>query len=489
MEILKFECELLSDVILNEKSATEGNRSTLDFIPGNNFLGIVAGKLYKEGDLGMCLQILHSGEVKFGDAHPSMQGVRGLKVPASLFFPKLDEKKEYGYIHHYIPDFNSAEIKNLQLKQCRTGYYAVDSKELVMNEIRTTKSFTIKSAYDPEKRRSRDEKMFGYEALRTGLKLIFEIVLSDRAKDYREVIIAALEGKKRIGRSRSAQFGLVEIKYIDTESVDLPNKAYKKGVFVTVYADSRLIFFDEYGVPAFKPTALDLGIANGNIIWEKSQLRGFQFAPWNFKRQMYDADRCGIEKGSVFVVELAEDTILPDFAYVGYYQNEGFGKVLYNAVFLDGDGKGKALYKMARHKPSDDVPIDQEETTCVSSPLVSFLMRQKELEERKAYIYACVNQFVSYNVLRFKEKTFASQWGTIRSYAMKYRGNELKDKIIEYLSHGIASSKWNEKGRLNNLRIFIDQFSEDNYDALQEAIVNLSAEMGKECSRTKKGKL
>lgn len=46
MTTLQFKCTLLSDVILNQKAATEGPNQTLDFIPGSNFLGIVASKLY-----------------------------------------------------------------------------------------------------------------------------------------------------------------------------------------------------------------------------------------------------------------------------------------------------------------------------------------------------------------------------------------------------------------------------------------------------------
>ena len=42
-EALAFAAELLSDVILNQKAATEGPNKTLDFIPGSCFLGIVAG--------------------------------------------------------------------------------------------------------------------------------------------------------------------------------------------------------------------------------------------------------------------------------------------------------------------------------------------------------------------------------------------------------------------------------------------------------------
>ena len=74
MKVLNFRCTLLSDVVLNQKSATEGTNVTLDFIPGNCFLGIVAGTLYntlskpEEKNL-----LFHSGKVRFGDAHPNLK--------------------------------------------------------------------------------------------------------------------------------------------------------------------------------------------------------------------------------------------------------------------------------------------------------------------------------------------------------------------------------------------------------------------------------
>ena len=46
MKTIQLQCTLLSDVIISETSATTGNRHSLDFIPGNNFLGIAASKLY-----------------------------------------------------------------------------------------------------------------------------------------------------------------------------------------------------------------------------------------------------------------------------------------------------------------------------------------------------------------------------------------------------------------------------------------------------------
>lgn len=78
---MKFKCTLMSDLIISQTSSTEGNQKTLDFIPGNNFLGIVAGSLYDKDKLTneQQLAIFHSGKVRFGDANPSAEGIRGLK--------------------------------------------------------------------------------------------------------------------------------------------------------------------------------------------------------------------------------------------------------------------------------------------------------------------------------------------------------------------------------------------------------------------------
>lgn len=67
MEKIQFKCELLSDIVLNDSPATEGKRKCIDFISGNNFLGIVASQLYGETDETSWL-IFHSGNVRFGDA-------------------------------------------------------------------------------------------------------------------------------------------------------------------------------------------------------------------------------------------------------------------------------------------------------------------------------------------------------------------------------------------------------------------------------------
>ncbi len=478
MTTLKFKCNLLSDVILNQKAATEGPNQTLDFIPGSCFLGIVASELYEK--LGMnekTLELFHSSKVRFGDAHPSKGDVRGLKIPASMFYPKLKKITDGEiYVHHLIPNLEDDTLKKKQLKQCRNGFYTFAGDKAT--EVKTETNFAIKSAYDREKRRSEDNKMYGYESLQKGLELLFEVQVD--TDDLASVVKNALVGKKRVGRSRTAQYGLVKItetNYNDVESGKSDNNQ------IAVYADARLIFLDTYGLPTFRPTEEQLGLPKeAKILWDKSQIRTFQYAPWNFQRQCFDTDRCGIEKGSVFVVDVSKCDNLPELEsrYLGSYNNEGFGKVIYNPEFLKAKEDGQALYIVDDKVDNSPNP---DKKTLSGSPLLDYIQKQQSEENKDNCIYSNVNVWVNDNKAAFQGKEkFASQWGAIRGIAM---ATEEDSKIIgnvsTYIGHGVKSSDWD-----GNRRKKLEEFMKENEKNIREALVNLAAEMAKKCRKEDK---
>ena len=271
------------------------------------FLGICAKKY---GDLPPEKQLLmfHTGDVQFGDAHVAAKGIRTLRIPAVMHYPKGKSVEELCYLNFgYDPE--KASDKTEQLKQCRNGFYAFVPKEKKAYEQPVETAYAIKSAYDYEKRRSEDDKMYGYESMEQGLEFLFEVRLSDKVEQFAEDIKKYLEGNHRLGKSKTAQYGLVKIEeakenmFPDYTGSVLKDKSGNE--IYTVYADSRLIFIDEDTLqPTFRPTAEQLGFKKEDkILWEHSQVRTFQYAPWNNKRQTRDSDRCGIEKGSVFVVK------------------------------------------------------------------------------------------------------------------------------------------------------------------------------------------
>lgn len=469
---LKFKCTLESDLVLSQTSSSEGNQKTLDFIPGNNFLGIVAGKIYKEGS-PESLEIFHSGKVRFGDAHPSVEGIRGLKVPASMYYPKLTSASEECYIHH-LTEHNSIDIKSKQLKQCREGFYAFG--DTTGKHVAIEKNFTIKSAHDSDTHCSKDGQMFGYESLSEGLVMYFEVE-SELSDAINEKIIASLCGKKHIGHSRSAEFGLVTIEQEDYKDICSTNLDVKSD-YITVYADGRLIFLDVNGESTYQPTAKDLGIDGCEVDWTKSQIRTFQYAPWNGKRHTYEADRCGIEKGSVFVVKLKGATYPEKSQYVGAYQNEGFGKVIYNPVFLAGKPgeHGKALFTL------EEVKQDVKPAVNVSKPnsaLIDFLTSKKRIADSNQSVYRIVQKEVDNLEQIFKKGKFASQWGSIRSLAMITSDSQDLIKAIDaFLDHGVAKDKWGEQNRKGRLDEFMLQHVNED---LQSIMINLASEMAKKC--------
>jgi hypothetical protein len=479
MKTLYFKCTLLTDIVLNQKSATEGNQKSLDYIPGSNFLGIVANELYARLKPEESLELFHSGKVRFGDAHPEKDGKRTLRIPASFYKGKLKKMEDGLYAHHAVEDTDEKEYKDFQPKQCRTGFYIFENKEI--KEVKVEKSFAIKSAYDPDKRRSKDEQMYGYESLQAGSTWLFEVAMDD--EKWAEQINKALVNTKRIGRSRTAQYGLVEIEDVTHQyNPVIYSNQDNNSADILVYADARLIFLDEYGLPTFQPVAKDLGVENGTIDWSKSQIRTFQYAPWNFKRHTRDADRCGIEKGSVFYVE-TNSRPPQNNNWIGAYQNEGFGKVVYNPVFLsvEPNSNGKARYKVVEIDDKSDI-----EKTDSDDPLFKYLQLQKKRQEAEQNIIKEVNGFVADNKDKYTKEAFASQWGTIRSIAMQYMTkDEIMDELFNkqengknaaYLTHGVAKEKWDDYRRREKLKEFLEQFNKDDF---RIALINLSAEMAK----------
>ena len=504
MTTLQFKCKLLSDVILNQRAATEGNQESLTFIPGNSFLGIVA-KDYMSFPIKEQTEIFHSGHVRFGDAHPASKDAktRSLHIPASLFYPKLKSLSEESYIHHFYSrsdDKNGTKGQPQQLKQCREGYYEFDGNKA--NAVECLKSFAIKSAYDRTLRKSKDSQMFGYEGLEKGSEFYFSVEIDDEA--IAPAIEEKLIGRKHVGRSKTAQYGLIEITKVSFQEIPSAPSTFSihGSNYITVYADGRLIFLDETGTATFQPTAQMLGL-NGEIDWEKSQIRTFQYAPWNGKRQTRDADRVGIEKGSVFVVKLGEQPTASQLpSYVGNYKNEGFGKVIYGWNLLQKAGEnGQTNLCLSQKTKAQAIETRALEGT----PLLSFLARKKHKNSSSVYIYEQVNNFVSKYKPLFLQGKFSAQWGAIRNIALQnstmdkillelFDKTELKKRVASptdsstqqikergYITHGIKKKDWENKQRGKILREFIEQMgnSQEYGDLSQRALVNLASEMAK----------
>lgn len=472
----QFSCTLLSDIIINQTSGSKEKQATMDFLPGNVFLGIAAGRLYGQLSPDNAMVLFHSGRVRFGDAHPLSEGIRSLRIPAALYYKKDESLTDGGgyVMYNWTPD------EYTQPKQCRNGFY-IFTEDNRCSEVKINKSTAIKSAYDSDNRRSKYEAMYAYESLRKGLRFAFEIEYDDDVDTTLiDSLVKAIVGKKHAGHSKSAQYGLVEIR--ENRFTSIESQKPSSADMAVVYADSRLIFIDGCGMPTFQPTAHNLGFESGaEIDWQKSQLRTFRYAPWNAKRQTPDTDRCGIEKGSVFVIKL-NGTVSPSVSrYIGSYNCEGFGHVIYNPAFLDSDAVGKSILRFIEKK---DANVIQSTTVASHSSMNQLLLAKLDAMFQKDdnEIYKLVNGFVQKHKNEFRkgDDRFASQWGYIRDLAENCStSEEFKNEVGKYLDHGVAEEKWRYK------KDALFKFIEDNKNRSDwsDIMINLTAEMAKQCKR------
>ena len=496
-----FECTFLTDVVINATAATEGNNSSLDYIPGSGFLGIAARSYNDFGEDAYV--VFHSGKVRFGDAHIVLNGQRSLKVPASFFIAKgtsMSNNQEI-YVHHTAGARLKDELRmsGIQIKQQRKDYIAVSEEGCIV--VSPSKDYALKSAYDRKSRKSEDAKMFGYEWLKSGSNWRFSIDIDTDSTYLSQKITESLIGEKQLGRSKTAQFGLVSICHLEDQTIeDIKLSGLDE---IILYCETCLAFVNQFGLPTFLPKASDFGI-EGNIVWEKCQILTRNYSPWNQKRFTREADRICIDKGSVIVIkpnETADLSIIQKA--VGLYRNEGFGHLLVNPSFLKSDSEGRLLLRIIEDKPEVKngikstnefiLPVIPDELK--QNSLMQFIHNTAQNEQLDYKILAEVQIFMHENETNFK-RIKASQWGGIRDRATRaITHSELMRLLFGvssdggrndeegYLTHGVAAIEWGERNRRELLKHWIEKKKDEDS---RTATLVLAAAMAKKCNTTNK---
>jgi hypothetical protein len=446
MKIYQYKCTLLSELIMTANSATQGFNASLDYIPGAKFLGLVANNLYDENN-AQTLDLFHNGKVRFGDALPLINGEAMLKVPFAWFTEKGKGLTDAPiYLHHKI---NSAS--DIQLKQARNGYFAQENKKFITLE----QNFAIKSGYDSEKRRSEDGLMYGYFSLTQGSTWTFMVETDNDT--YAEKIKNSLVATHRIGRSRSAEYGLVSIEFM-AEKAQVAAKNCSGEV--VLYAESNLGFYDENGKATAQPTALQLtGDSNAVIDWTKSQIRTRSYQTWNRHRNNRDADRLIIEKGSVFVVKITSlDTAF--FAKgVGAHRAEGFGKIQVNPDFLSSETE-KLDWQLIKDVESKNNTISFAVAKGDKDDSILYcLAKRVTRNDFQPKIDELANAFYKDNKNTFSGIS-PSQWGMMRNYAKNannfdYFNNLVFSEGAGFTKRGQSEPDWRKNGRAVKLEEYL----------------------------------
>jgi hypothetical protein len=458
---IKFKCHFLTDIILNPSSSTQQSTECLDYVPGAKFLGIVANKVFLDKNTSneVIKKLFFDGTARFGDAHLAVGQTRTLKLPFALFEEKGN--KEAPVRVHYL--YSEAEHRafrdqSIQLKQLRSGYFIQDGQQLGVTE--TSKQFSIKSAYDTQRRRPKDEMMYGYAALEKGTVWYFAVELDDeRLKSY---VVDHLVGEHSLGKSRSAEYGRVRIETV--ADYQEQHQSLERSDYTVLYFASNACFYDENGQPTARPSNEQLKLdKDAKILWNLSQIRTRMYAPWNQHRKARDTDRFIIEKGSVIVLEKGAkvDGGKTHYFCDSAFKAEGFGEILVNPVFLS-----EREWRLSRrnkdqeliHPPKKEpiIWLSEEAKAAAASKrtalMAYFKHRTALAQEQKSDQYKEVKKFLRSfeNQVDIKEQfnsISASQWGqvrTIASHSLDARtiNSLLFDSTYGYLVTGKSAQNW-----------------------------------------------
>ncbi|MFC2528684.1 MAG: hypothetical protein ACFNVQ_06370 [Campylobacter sp.] len=426
MREFRFEITFKSPIILQASSNTQGKMSSLDFIPGSAFLGMVASRY---SDFSDPFKIFHSGAVKFCDAALIKDGKEFFKIPLSYFHEKLDGSKIYN--HHLLSREESEKFT--QLKQMRSGYINDEKKKLSMDL-----DFSQKSAYDKIKRRSMDSQMYGYEAFRAGMKWRFSVKFdANVSEDDISRIKETLERSTRLGKSKSAEYGAVEIKFIGENTDEIQSFTPPEG-YTFVYAKSRLALIDENGNPSYDVKYILPNSNENNVDYAKTQIRISNFTPYNGARSTKDYERACINKSSVIALKnLSAEQIAALKNGVGAYLSEGFGEVLINPWFLNGGNVRDSPIEFQKEAETEhstkEIPIQ--------SDLAKFLKQKQTTKDQALEIAERVANFIESHKDKFG-KISKSQWGAIR--ALCKSSADIQKDVSEFIGEGVAKDKWSD---------------------------------------------
>jgi len=334
---------LKDDIVISANATSTGSQPTLDYLPGSVFLGIVASRLYKDlSNLAQAWDVFHSGHVTFHNAYiVSPEGEPTWPSPLSWHHYKNNHISGKQILRpedivRYGSNTNNAKPGH-QLKQLRDRYVTASGKSV---EVKKTAS--MKTAIDQATGQAADAQLFGYQALQEGQHFFGCIEFSDQVSpDLQEKLLNALQGSARIGRSRGAQYGRVNIQKIDdTAEFSSPDAEdiHENTSEVTFWCLSDLALTDKNtGLPTLLPAPYHFGLSSGQLELKESFLRSRSYDTFNGHRKTFDSRREVITLGSVItftgLAGITKDQLEHCKKSIGSHTETGLGRLVLQAMF------------------------------------------------------------------------------------------------------------------------------------------------------------
>jgi hypothetical protein len=450
---IPFAIETLDPVILGETAATTGAHESLDFLTGAALLGAFARDCYREiseskdGVPDAAFRVFHSGDVRFGDAHPvSETGHAAWPVPASWHFKKgaklFDGERDepQRLVTANLMDLARTE-RGENEKQARGQWITGDGAELAVVKRQHLKSARDSAAFG----RPEESQLFAYQSIEKGQRFAGEIqIRRDRvpgeAIDRLELWIAS-RPQVAFGRSKTAEFGACRVEPLSTRLPEPPVSPPEKGILL--YALSDLCPAGAEILPADGKAWIDC-LDGWTLDPTRTHVRVREYARWNGHRACPDPAIRVLSRGSV-IAFLPLDGTTPDPAAIqgaidrdgiGLHLQHGLGRVLVNPDFA-------AL--SVNHLPTVLPPVKAAtavEAGAAETPLVA-LARQRHSRFALETGADKLADDLQKSWKRFSPQPSPSQWSRLRHLAAGSKDFEdFLGRAATVFDHGASRRVW-----------------------------------------------
>ncbi len=454
-------------LILSRSSASLGQHETLDFIPGSAVSGCFAGSWYadwKKNNPADLFAIFHSGNVRFGDAHPADgPGLPTLPAPLCLHYPKSqsdDPVEPFVRNENGTRSLNTASISNLsksewhhlkrQPVQLREGWVGGAG-----NLVEVKHGHVLKSARDSAKGgRASSGQLFGYSFLEAGQAFVGEILVADRlsciAGKIRDWIEVSPEGRRiQLGRSSRAEFGGCRIHLLEpTGGIVLEDDSDEAANDLRLLAISDLWFPE--GLPTH-PVEFHPSLRNYEWVPSRTFLRFRNYSPWNAFRGYPDPERQTISRGSVLTFKFdssagSQASSLTELRSsmkedgIGIGLTEGLGRVLVNPSMLA--GSTLMISSTATNQSKQSQSASRPESAFLDSIERRWIRHWTEVEADRL-----ADELVeTWNTHR--PQPGKSQWSRIRHLARSFDSpQDFTKEFTGMVSSGASKWKWRGTAR------------------------------------------
>ncbi len=476
------------DVVLTSETGTEGNHQTLDYIPGS----VIRGSGLKNFDrfdppLANCFR---QDGIIFGNAYLSAGEDRFFPVPLSFH---ADKKAGLSKTYNLATKQKEPEI---QYKQIRARYFKPSEY------LASVKKGQILKTSIEDNQMAGEGQLFSYQTIAKGQNFSGNIFIRPECSNMVDTItiMELTENIRFIGRSKSSEFGSVEV------SLGTPAESPDSHI-ISADTDSILIFFySDYALlqktgihHSAIATPEEFGIDSRyfNINYEKSFLRTRSYIPYNNHKQIWQRGRFLVIKGSVLVLEriqrAPQDIVIPLFS--GLYNAEGYGQLEINPAWLNAPEYSLQEYKQKANNKADEV--HRGSLSPESRSFIEWLEKahneNKILDSTEKKAEKMARDLIKIMKILGESIPSSSQWSQIRNICETQSHWEDAENAVfgkeGITGHGVSAKIWKQEVKGKSIDTHLkEMISGEDVNQRSFLLAKVSKKMAEEASKNQRSK-